>query len=94
MAQQSFSIITSTLIQSRNRQGAHIDIFQSAKQANIKYFDTIQEILDSMEDGIGIAKMTQLTTRLQLIQSQAEYSQNIFSFVKNFENKLENLLSA
>ena len=42
----------------------------------------------------SISGMTTYSTYLQLLQAQKEMIDNIFQFVKNLENKLDNLLSS
>jgi hypothetical protein len=82
------------------------DIFGSAYDSTVDIYNALYDFADSGEDGMvrlpsgeeidvnSIAGMTTYSTYLQFLQAHKELIDNIFVFVKNLENKLDNLLSS
>ncbi|MGA0241484.1 MAG: hypothetical protein ACO3K7_00615 [Candidatus Marinamargulisbacteria bacterium] len=82
------------------------DIFGTAFESTDEIYDTLLTFASSEEDGIvtlpsgkeidvnTISGMTTFSTHLQFLQAHKELIDNIFVFVKNLENKLDNLLSS
>lgn len=85
-----------------------INVFGISRQANEDIFDLINQFATASisEDGImvlpngkeidvhSLSGMTVFTAYLQLVEANKELIDNIFVFVKNLENKLDNLLSS
>lgn len=82
------------------------DIFGSAFDSTVDIYKALSQFAGSGEEGIvtlpsgeevdvnTITGMTTYSTYLQFLQAHKELIDNIFVFVKNLENKLDNLLSS
>ncbi|MGC6367197.1 MAG: hypothetical protein ACON35_04275 [Candidatus Marinamargulisbacteria bacterium] len=82
------------------------DIFGSAFDSTVDIYKSLNQFAGSGEDGkvtlpsgqeIDVNTLTGMTTYstyLQFLQAHKELIDNIFVFVKNLENKLDNLLSS
>jgi hypothetical protein len=82
------------------------DIFGTTYQANTEIYEMLTAFASPDENGIvrtpdgqefnvnKLSGMTAITTLLQLVQGHKELIDNIFTFIKNLENKLDNLLSS
>ena len=81
------------------------DIFGAAYDSTVDIYGTLFDFAAAGEDGIvrlpsgqeidvnSVSGMTTYSTYLQFLQAHKELIDNIFVFVKNLENKLDNLLS-
>ena len=82
------------------------DIYGTAYDSTVDIYEALYAFGQSGEDGKvtlpsgseidvnTITGMTTYSTYLQFLQAQKEMIDNIFQFVKNLENKLDNLLSS
>ena len=82
------------------------DIFGAAYDSTVDIYGTLFDFAAAGEDGIvrlpsgqeidvnSVSGMTTYSTYLQFLQAHKELIDNIFVFVKNLENKLDNLLSS
>ncbi|MEK9726776.1 MAG: hypothetical protein VW397_01575 [Candidatus Margulisiibacteriota bacterium] len=82
------------------------DIFGAAYDSTVDIYSALFDFAASGEDGMvrlpsgeeidvnSISGMTTYSTYLQFLQAHKELIDNIFVFVKNLENKLDNLLSS
>ena len=82
------------------------DIFGSAYDSTVDIYNALFNFASSGEDGIvklpsgeeidvtTLTGMTTYSTYLQFLQAHKELIDNVFVFVKNLENKLDNLLSS
>jgi hypothetical protein len=82
------------------------DIYGTAYDSTVEIYEALYAFGASGEDGkvkmpsgneIDVNTLTGMTTYstyLQFLQAQKEMIDNIFQFVKNLENKLDNLLSS
>ena len=82
------------------------DIYGTAYDSTVEIYEALYAFGESGEDGkvkmpsgneIDVNTLTGMTTYstyLQFLQAQKEMIDNIFQFVKNLENKLDNLLSS
>ena len=98
----------SSLNQTKIDSGAFNDIFGVTKEAQKQYYSDMQAAVSAMadEDGDGMAQLSDGTTvdmksitgmtvfsvHLQILQANMELINNIYTFVKNFESKLDNML--
>ena len=82
------------------------DIFGSAYDSTVDIYNALFNFASSGEDGIvklpsgeeidvtTLTGMTTYSTYLQFLQAHKELIDNVFVFVKNLENKLDNFLSS
>jgi len=82
------------------------DIFGTSFDSTVEIYDALANFAASEEDGMvtlpsgqeidvtSISGMTTYSTYLQFLQAHKELIDNVFVFVKNLENKLDNLLSS
>jgi hypothetical protein len=82
------------------------DIFGVTYDSTVEIFEAITKIAAAGEDGTvnlptgqtidvtTLSGMTTYTTYLQFLQAHKELIDNVFVFIKNLENKLDNLLSS
>jgi hypothetical protein len=86
---------------------ASTDIFGITRDSKEDYYTLITESLTSMQDEGSVklpngmtadmntmAGMTTFSTYMQFLQADMEIIDNVFGFIKNLENKLDNLLSS
>ena len=82
------------------------DIYGTSFDSTVEIYNALANFAASAEDGkvtlpngdvvdvTKIAGMTAYSTYLQFLQAHKELIDNVFVFVKNLENKLDNLLSS
>ena len=82
------------------------DIFGTSFDSTVEIYNALANFASSEEDGkvklpsgqevdvTKISGMTTYSTYLQFLQAHKELIDNVFVFVKNLENKLDNLLSS
>jgi hypothetical protein len=97
---------TSTVASSH--QSVQSDIFGTTLSSNIEIYDALRNFANaaSSDDGIvtmpdghevdvnTLSGMTTYSVHIQFLQAHKEFIDNIFVFVKNLENKLDNLLGS
>jgi hypothetical protein len=91
---------------SNSHHAATSDIYGTAYDSTVEIYEALYAFARSEEDGIvrmpsgdeidvnTLSGMTTYSTYLQFLQAHKEMIDNIFQFVKNLENKLDNLLSS
>ena len=91
---------------SQNEPSLSYDIYGKAYDSTVEIYNTLAKFGSTGEDGkvtlpsgmvldvTTITGMTTYSTYLQFLQAHKEVIDNIFVFVKNLENKLDNLLSS
>jgi len=99
MASTFINPVSSSQITQQNIYGASYD-------STVEIYSTLTNFASAGEDGNivlpsgqeidvnTLTGMTTYTTYLQFLQAHKEVIDNIFVFVKNLENKLDNLLSS
>lgn len=82
------------------------DIYGVTFDSTVEIYEAITKIAAAGEDGkvtlpngmtidvTTLSGMTTYTTYLQFLQAHKELIDNVFVFIKNLENKLDNLLSS
>ena len=82
------------------------DIYGTSFDSTVEIYNALANFASSEEDGkvtlpsgrevdvTTISGMTTYSTYLQFLQAHKELIDNVFVFVKNLENKLDNLLSS
>ncbi len=82
------------------------DIYGTSYDSTVEIYDALAKFAASGEDGkvrlpsgqeLDLNKISGMTTYsvyLQFLQAHKELIDNVFVFVKNLENKLDNLLSS
>jgi hypothetical protein len=91
---------------SSNSSAPAPDIYGTAFDSTVKIYEVLSKFGQTGENGnvtlpngmeIDVSTITGMTTYsvyLQFLQAHKEVIDNIFVFVKNLENKLDNLLSS
>jgi tRNA A22 N-methylase len=82
------------------------DIYGTSFDSTVEIYNALANFASSEKDGIvklpsgqevdvtTISGMTTYSTYLQFLQAHKELIDNVFVFIKNLENKLDNLLSS
>jgi hypothetical protein len=90
----------------QSQQVSRQDIFGSAFDSTVEIYDALFNFAAPGDDGLielpsgqtvdinSLSGMTTYSTYLQFLQAHKELIDNVFVFVKNLENKLDNLLSS
>ena len=91
---------------SKNSNTIKHDIYGTSFDSTVEIYNALANFAASEEDGkvtlpsgqeidvTTISGMTTYSTYLQFLQAHKELIDNVFVFVKNLENKLDNLLSS
>jgi hypothetical protein len=91
---------------SKSNMTVSMDIFGITSEAQKDFFSDMQTFTEKLSKGgevtlsdgtkvdpSSVAGMTVFNVHLQIIQANIELVNNIFTFVRNFEQKLENMLA-
>ena len=91
----------------KNSKAVSMDIFGVAKESQRNFYEDLNGFASAMEkDGIvtlsdgtevdtkSVAGMTVFNVHIQVQQANLELINNVFTFIRNFEQKLENMYSS
>lgn len=90
----------------RNDQQSNLDIYGLTREATGQFYEDLNAFASQLEDGSevtlsdgtkvdtqSVAGMTVFQVHMNFQQANLELVNNVFTFIRNFEQKLDNMLS-